>query len=116
MGNHHIPLKLSILRAIQDLGPDQAYGVAIGKRLVDYGRSEPTVGALYTTLIRLLDEELVSTHKGPPLNERGGKSRTYYSLSDRGATALADYLFNASHLHRIKPNGLKEVKESDQTT
>ena len=115
MGNHHIPLKLSILRAIQDLGSEEAYGVAIGKRLIDYGRAEPTVGALYTTLIRLQEEDLVSTHKGQPLNERGGKSRTYYSLSDRGAAVLTDYLQDANHLLHPKTNGLKEVYEFRNT-
>ena len=98
MGNHHIPLKLSVLRAIDDLGREAAYGIAIGKKLLEYGRPEPSVGALYTTLVRLVEEDLASTHKGPKIEERGGKCRTYYSLTENGRAVLNQYVQDVSHL------------------
>ena len=45
-------------------------------------------GAIYTTLARLADRNLVSSRVGEPTAGRAGRPRKYYSLEPAGARAL----------------------------
>lgn len=65
-----------------------AYGMAIKAQMEETTGSPWSFGAIYAPLSRLLRKGLVSTLKGDPTPERGGKSKTYYSLTREGKDAL----------------------------
>lgn len=71
-----------VLIAIQTLGK-QAYGIRVGS-LVGAG----SVGALYTTLGRLEEKELIAARKGKPTPVRGGRAKTFYRVTAQGRKAL----------------------------
>jgi len=68
---------------------DGAYGVAIKRKLQETsGRALP-YGTLYFILEQLANKGLVARSKGQPTPERGGRSKTYYRLTEDGKAALS---------------------------
>jgi PadR family transcriptional regulator len=80
-------LELVILLAVARLG-DDAYGLAIREDVSDRTGHDYSVGAIYTTLERLADKELVSTRMSDPLPVRGGRARRHFKVTAAGHRAL----------------------------
>ena len=66
-----------VLLALMRLGPE-AYGLAIRDEIEQQTGRSVTVGAVYTTLLRLEDKRLVATRLGDPTPQRGGRRKKYY--------------------------------------
>lgn len=82
-------LELAVLLAVTRLGGD-AYGLAIRRDLAERTGREYAVGAIYTTLQRVEDKGLVTSHASEPLLVRGGRSRRHYALTGAGTRALRE--------------------------
>ena len=82
-------LEEAILIAILRL-EDDAYGVTINKQVSRSSKKNYSMGALYFALDRLLQKEYVSKDTRPCYNKKGGRSRTYYSLTENGKKALLE--------------------------
>lgn len=82
-----------ILTAILRLG-DNAYGVAIRKKVTEVTQKEIIYGTLYNLLDQLGRKGYVSKSRGTPTPERGGRSKIYYALTPSGVEAL-------QHSHRL---------------
>lgn len=67
-----------VYQAVKDLQPN-AYGLAILEAL-DY---KPSLGALYASLERLVAEGYLVSHEGPPIPERGNRSRRFYETTGK---------------------------------
>jgi PadR family transcriptional regulator, regulatory protein PadR len=67
---------------------DEAYGVTIRSEIAARTERLPTAGALYTTLDRLEDKGLVSSHFGDPTPRRGGRAKRYFSVTAAGVAAV----------------------------
>lgn len=80
-------LEEAILIAIWRL-KDKAYGVTINKEVSGLIKKNYSMGALYFSLDQLLSKGFVSKTLVKFYHERGGRSRTYYILTDKGKTAL----------------------------
>ncbi len=91
-----------ILLTIWRLG-DSAYGVEIKKRIQDITGKEYAYGTLYFILDQLTVKEFVIRTKGEPTPERGGRSKTYYSLTIEGRQALKQSI----EMHDKVWNGVK---------
>jgi DNA-binding PadR family transcriptional regulator len=78
-----------ILLSVASLG-EKAYGLAIRDQLNKLGRKRFSVGAVYVPLERLSDRGLLITREGDPTPERGGRSKRYYELSQKGEEALEE--------------------------
>jgi DNA-binding PadR family transcriptional regulator len=76
-----------VLLALLRLGPD-AYGLAIRREIEARTAREVSTGALYTTLKRLEERELVTSRMGEPTAERGGRRKRHYELLAPGILAL----------------------------
>ena len=76
-----------VLLAVMRLGPD-SYGVTIRREIETRTGREISLGAIYPTLDRLEDKGLVSSWKGEPTGERGGRSRRHFQLERAGRAAL----------------------------
>ncbi len=67
---------------------ENAYGAAIRAEIEAQTDRSVNSGAVYITLERLENRELVESCWGEPSGERGGRRRRYYSLLAGGAQAL----------------------------
>jgi DNA-binding PadR family transcriptional regulator len=88
-------LELAALLAVARLG-DDAYGLAVRRDLTERTGRDHSVGAIYTTLQRLEDKGLLTSHASEPLPVRGGRSRRHYTITGAGARALRDAERNAA--------------------
>ncbi len=80
--------ELYVMLAIAHLA-EEAYGAAV-RRVIEQRTGRPvSVGALYATLARLGDKELVSFTVSDPQPIRGGRARKYYRLTRDGQAALS---------------------------
>lgn len=77
-----------ILFALLDLGKD-AYGVAIRESIEERTGRTVSSGAIYTTLGRLEERDMVSSRLDKE-SEGPGRPRKYYDLDPAGARALMD--------------------------
>ena len=67
---------------------DNAYGVPIRDLVIDKTGKYWSIGAIYDILDRLVAKELVITKVSAPTSERGGKSKRYYKIKQKGFEAL----------------------------
>jgi len=77
-----------VLLAILRLG-DAAYAVSIRREIAARTGREPAPGALYTTLDRLEEKRLVTSRRGDPTPQRGGRAKRYFKVSAKGISAVA---------------------------
>lgn len=77
-----------VLLALMRLGPD-AYGVAIRDEIEEQTGRSVTLGAVYTTLLRLENKKLVATRLGEPTPQRGGRRKKFYRPLAAGRRELA---------------------------
>jgi DNA-binding PadR family transcriptional regulator len=97
-------LEEAILIAIWRL-EGNAYGVTINKHVSQSLRKIYSMGALYFSLDQLLRKGYVHKAAKSFYSEKGGRSRTYYTLSGRGKKALQE----ARSCHRSLWDGIPEV-------
>jgi len=89
----------TVLAAVLSLGKD-AYGVTIHARVVELSAPRAvTRGAVYATLDRLEDKDLVVSWLSEPSKERGGRARRYYRLEKSGEQALRESAQAAKRLY-----------------
>ena len=80
--------EIYVLLAIDGLGSD-AYGITIRQRIEERTGREVAIGAVYATLGRLEDKELIRHERSEPEPVPGGRSRKHFHLTPAGARALA---------------------------
>lgn len=80
-------LELHVLLAAARLA-DDAYGLAIRRDVSSRLRHDYSVGAIYTTLGRLEDKGLLSSHVADPTPRRGGRARRHFTVTSAGRSAI----------------------------
>ena len=84
-----------VLAAIVSLEAN-AYGVTIHRGVGELSAPRAvSLGAVYATLERLEDKDLITSWLSEPTPERGGRSRRYYKLLPAGAGALRESVVTA---------------------
>lgn len=76
-----------IMISIWKLGGN-SYGVSIRDKVIELSKQNIVYGTLYNSLEYLIRKGFVSSKKGDPTPERGGKSKTIYSITHEGEIAL----------------------------
>lgn len=89
--------ELCVLLAVARLG-DDAYGVRVRQHLEAETGRDVTIGAVYTTLGRLEDKQLVRFRLTDPEPVAGGRARKIFRLTPEGKRALTHA---TSVLHRL---------------
>lgn len=84
LGEFEIAVLLAVVRLADD-----AYGVNIRRELEKALKRSVSFGAVYTTLDRLLQKDLLSTYSGDPTPERGGRAKKFFRIEVAGRKALA---------------------------
>lgn len=77
----------ALLIVIWKLG-DNAYPVSIREEFIRVSGRTVAYGALYNSLEYLLKKKYVSSRKGEPTPEKGGKSKVFFTLTEEGKKAL----------------------------
>jgi DNA-binding PadR family transcriptional regulator len=78
-----------ILLAVLKLA-ENAYGVTIREQVRQDIGHYWAFGVIYKTLKKMAAKGFVDMTAGEPLSERGGRSRTYYAVTDQGLNALRE--------------------------
>ncbi|MBO6522814.1 MAG: PadR family transcriptional regulator [Balneolaceae bacterium] len=66
----------------------EAYGLQIRTYLSELVEQELSVGAVYVPLKRLKKRGYLSSWDSDPTDERGGRTKRFYKLTEKGVTAL----------------------------
>jgi DNA-binding PadR family transcriptional regulator len=69
---------------------DNAYGVALKRKIKENTGKDIPYGTLYFILDQLTVKEYVSKIAGEPTPERGGRSKTFYQVTPDGKEALKE--------------------------
>jgi PadR family transcriptional regulator PadR len=104
-------LEEAILIAIWKL-EDNAYGVTINKHVSRSFKKSYSLGSLYFSLDQLLRKGYVSKTIKSFYHEKGGRSRTYYSLTKEGKKALQEVRAYQKSLWDGIPKMAFDVKKS----
>lgn len=89
MARHSLgELELLVLLAALQLGPSEAYTVAIADVIEARTGRRVRTANVHTTLARLERKGLVSTHLGDSRPERGGKPRRLVAVLPEGIDAV----------------------------
>lgn len=67
---------------------DRAYGVSVRREIEFRTKREVSIGAVYATLDRLETKGYVTSHRGDPTPERGGRSKRFFRVTAKGVTAV----------------------------
>jgi len=97
-------LEEAILIAVWRL-EDSAYGVTINKHVSQSLKKNYSMGALYFSLDQLLRKGYVRKIIKQFYHEKGGRSRTYYSLTKDGKKALQE----VKAYQRVLWDGIPEI-------
>ena len=76
-----------VLLALVRLSPE-AYGATVRREIEARAKRRLSISAVYTTLDRLEEKELVRSRVSDPVPQRGGRRRKYFELTPLGARAL----------------------------
>jgi len=90
MKKHEEPLgslEHLVLLAVMRLA-DDAYGVTVRKEIDSTTGRDLSLGAIYSTLMRLEAKGFVKSLTGEPTAERGGRAKRYFRLTANGKAAL----------------------------
>ena len=79
--------ELMLLLAVLRVGED-AYGVPIARELEQTGGRPTTLAAVYLALERLRQRGLVSSRKGEPTPQRGGRAKKLFRITSAGLRAV----------------------------
>ena len=80
-----------ILSAIMMNG-GSSRGAPIRKTVIELTQKEIVYGTLYNLLENLIRKGYVTSRKSAPLPVQGGRSKTIYSITDDGKSALQETL------------------------
>lgn len=76
-----------VLLTVASLGED-AYGVAIKEEIEKRSDRSISIGALHSTITRLEEKNYLKSWLGEPTQERGGRRKRYFEVTQTGKVAL----------------------------
>ena len=78
-----------VLLTMATLG-DDAYGVAIKEDIEKRTDRAISIGALHSTITRLEEKGLIKSWLGDPTQERGGRRKRFFQLTNLGKSSLRE--------------------------
>ena len=67
---------------------DRAYGVTVRQEIQSRTNRDVSIGAVYATLDRLESKGYVTSRRGDPTPERGGRSKRFFRVTAKGLATL----------------------------
>lgn len=108
-GSHLGEFQELALLTILVLG-DDAYGVSIKKEINKNSQRSISRGALHTALTRLEEKGYLQSRQGEANEERGGRPKRYYEVSNKGKSALHELREMRDSLWNQIPSSQLELK------
>ena len=78
--------ELVLLAVLRRAG--EAYGAPLQRELAEQADRHVSVSTIYVTLVRLEKKGFLTSSKGAPTAERGGKAKRLFEVTPEGAEAL----------------------------
>ena len=91
-----------ILSALMMLG-GSSHGAPIRKKVIELARKEIVYGTLYNFLEILIHKGYVTSRKDAPTPVPGGRSKTIYTITDAGKSALQETLAVHENIKKSLP-------------
>jgi PadR family transcriptional regulator, regulatory protein PadR len=82
-GYHLSDFELIAMLVLLRLGED-AYGVPIAREIEEQTKREVKLGSVYAALERLEEKGFVASELGQPTQERGGRAKRYFHITQQG--------------------------------
>lgn len=76
-----------VLLTVASLG-NEAYGVSIKEDIEKRSDRTISIGALHSTITRLEEKNYLKSWLGEPTQERGGRRKRFFELTQKGKVAL----------------------------
>jgi DNA-binding PadR family transcriptional regulator len=76
-----------VLLTVASLG-EEAYGVSIKEDIESRTDRSLSIGALHSTITRLEEKGFLKSRMGDPTQERGGRRKRFFTLTQEGKIAL----------------------------
>ncbi len=92
-----------VLLTVGVLG-EEAYGIAIKDDLKDRLGRTPSIGALHSALTRLEEKGFVNSEMEGATEDRRGRRKRFYRLTQGGVKVLRDIYEQRSALIKLIPN------------
>ena len=108
-GSHLGEFQELALLTILVLG-DDAYGVSIKREINKNSQRSISRGALHTALTRLEEKGYLQSRQGEANEERGGRPKRYYEVSNKGKSALYELREMRDNLWNQIPSSQLELK------
>ncbi|MFT6873871.1 MAG: PadR family transcriptional regulator PadR [Roseivirga sp.] len=108
-GSHLGEFQELALLTILVLG-DDAYGVSIKKEINKNSMRSISRGALHTALTRLEEKGYLNSRQGEANEERGGRPKRYYEVSNKGKSTLHELREMRDSLWNQIPSSQLELK------
>lgn len=102
-GNYLGEFEELILLTVASLGLE-AYGVSVMKYLSEHANRNVNISAIHQGLKRLQSKGLVTSHVGGATQERGGRSKRFFRLTDSGKITLKEIMELKIELYQRVPD------------
>lgn len=79
--------ELMVMLSVAMLG-DEAYGVPVSRELEKHGKREVSLSSVYAALERLEGKGLITSRLGEATQERGGRAKRYFHVTEEGLRAI----------------------------
>lgn len=83
---------------------ENAYGAAIMQEIETQTERRPSVGAVHSSLNRLIDKGFIKSHYGESTEVRRGRRKVFYTLTAAGQSALVKTRELRNSLFSLIPN------------
>ncbi len=83
---------------------EEAYGISIKDELKTRTGRKPSIGALHSALNRLESKGLLKSEMEGPTEERRGRRKRYYRLTQSGRSVLTSIYQQRSEMIQLIPN------------
>ena len=91
-----------ILSSIMMLG-GSSRGAPVRKKVIELTRKEIVYGTLYNLMEILIQKGYVYSRKSDPTPVQGGRSKTIYTITDEGKSALQETLLMHENIKKSLP-------------
>jgi PadR family transcriptional regulator PadR len=82
-------LEYIVLLAVLRVGVD-AYGMTVRREILAVAGRDLSIGAVYTTLVRMESKGYLRSYPGQATAERGGRAKRHYCATAKGIGAVRD--------------------------
>ena len=86
-----------------------SHGAPLRKKVIELSKKEIVYGTLYNLLEVLIRKGYVTSQKSDPTPVRGGRSKTIYSITQKGKQALEETLLMHEHIKESIPSFESEI-------